>query len=430
MSGFSYRGGILHAEDVPLPSIAEAVGTPAYVYSTAVLTERFERFRRALSGLDATICYALKANDALAVVRTLSSLGAGADVVSEGELAIARAAGVPAQKIVFAGVGKSRGEMEAGLAAGILQFNVESLPELEALDALARAMGRKAPVALRVNPDVDARTHAKITTGKSENKFGIAIDEAMAAARRAADMPGIALDGLAVHIGSQLTEIEPFRSAFGKMVELTLALREAGLPMRRLDLGGGLGLAYAEEAPPTPEAYAAMVREVTRPLAGLPLLFEPGRHLVGEAGMLLTRVLYVKTGASRRFVIVDAGMNDLIRPTLYDAHHAILTVEEPGEDDHPERVDVVGPICESGDVLAEQRPLPPVPPGALLAIGTAGAYGSVMSSFYNARPPAAEVLVRGGRFAVIRPRATIAELIGRDRLPDWLVPPEALRSSG
>ena len=429
MSGFSYRAGILNAEDVPLPRIAEAVGTPAYIYSTAVLTERFERFRRALAGLDATICYALKANDALAVVRTLCERGAGADVVSEGELAIARAAGVPAQKIVFAGVGKSRREMEAGLAAGILQFNVESLPELEALNAVAGAMGRKAPVALRVNPDVDARTHAKITTGKSENKFGIAIDEAMAAARRAAVMPGIALEGLAVHIGSQLTEIEPFRAAFAKMVELALALKEDGLPLRRMDLGGGLGLAYAEEAPPTPEAYAAMVKEVTRPL-GLPLIFEPGRHLVGEAGMLLTRVLYVKAGASRRFVIVDAGMNDLIRPTLYDAHHAILPVEEAGEQVHPERVDVVGPICESGDVFAEQRPLPPVSSGALLAIGTAGAYGSVMSSFYNARPPAAEVLVKGGRFAVIRARATIAELLDRDRLPDWLVPPEALRSSG
>jgi diaminopimelate decarboxylase len=428
MSGFSYRRGILHAEDVPMPAIAEAVGTPAYVYSSAVLTERYERFRRALSGLDATICYALKANDALAVVRTLAELGAGADVVSEGELAIARAAGVPAQKIVFAGVGKSRAEMEAGIAAGILQFNVESLPELEALDATARAMGRTAPVALRINPDVDARTHAKITTGKSENKFGIPMDEALEAARRAAALPGIELVGLAVHIGSQLTDIEPFRAAFAKMVDLALAVRAAGMALKRLDLGGGLGLSYAEEAPPTPEAYAAMVKEVTRPV-GLPLLFEPGRHLVGEAGMLLTRVLYVKAGRSRRFVIVDAGMNDLIRPTLYDAHHAILPVEEPGEADHPERVDVVGPICESGDVFAEQRPLPPVSSGALLAIDTAGAYGSVMASYYNARPPAAEVMVKGDTFAVIRPRATIEEMIGRDRLPDWLAPPKPRRSS-
>jgi diaminopimelate decarboxylase len=413
---------------VPLPRIAEAVGTPLYVYSSGVLTERYERFRRALAGLDATICYALKANDALAVVRTLAELGAGADVVSEGELAIARAAGVPAQKIVFAGVGKSRAEMEAGIAAGILQFNVESLPELEALDQVARQMGRKAPVALRINPDVDARTHAKITTGKSENKFGIPIDEGLETARRAAALPGIELVGLAVHIGSQLTDIEPFRTAFAKMVELALTVRAAGLPLRRLDLGGGLGLSYAEEAPPTPEAYAAMVKEVTRPL-GLPLLFEPGRHLVGEAGMLLTRVLYVKAGKSRRFLILDAGMNDLIRPTLYDAHHAILPVEEPGEQAHPERVDVVGPICESGDVFAEQRPLPAVSSGALLAIGTAGAYGSVMASFYNARPPAAEVMVKGDRFAVIRPRATIEEMIGRDRLPEWLAPPKPARSS-
>jgi diaminopimelate decarboxylase len=428
MTGFSYRGGVLNAESVPLPRIAEAVGTPVYVYSSAVLAERYERFRRALSGLDATICYALKANDTLAVVRTLADLGAGADVVSEGELAIARAAGVPAQKTVFAGVGKSRAEMEAGIGAGILQFNVESLPELEALDQVARAMGRKAPVALRINPDVDARTHAKITTGKSENKFGVPIDEAMEAAQRAVACAGIDLAGLAVHIGSQLTDIEPFRAAFAKMVDLAMAVRAAGMPLKRLDLGGGLGLSYAGEAPPTPEAYAAMVKEVTRPL-GLPLLFEPGRHLVGEAGMLLTRVLYVKAGRSRRFVIVDAGMNDLIRPTLYDAHHAMLPVAEPGEEDHLERVDVVGPICESGDVFAEQRPLPPVSSGALLAIGTAGAYGSVMASYYNARPPAAEVMVKGDRFAVIRPRATIEEMIGRDRLPEWLAPPKRSRGS-
>jgi diaminopimelate decarboxylase len=428
MTGFSYRGGVLNAESVPLPRIAEAVGTPVYVYSSAVLAERYERFRRALSGLDATICYALKANDTLAVVRTLADLGAGADVVSEGELAIARAAGVPAQKTVFAGVGKSRAEMEAGIGAGILQFNVESLPELEALDQVARAMGRKAPVALRINPDVDARTHAKITTGKSENKFGVPIDEAMEAAQRAVACAGIDLAGLAVHIGSQLTDIEPFRAAFAKMVDLAMAVRAAGMPLKRLDLGGGLGLSYAGEAPPTPEAYAALGKEVTRPL-GLPLLFEPGRHLVGEAGMLLTRVLYVKAGRSRRFVIVDAGMNDLIRPTLYDAHHAMLPVAEPGEEDHLERVDVVGPICESGDVFAEQRPLPPVSSGALLAIGTAGAYGSVMASYYNARPPAAEVMVKGDRFAVIRPRATIEEMIGRDRLPEWLAPPKRSRGS-
>ena len=419
MSGFSYLDRVLHAEGVPLTRIAEAVGTPAYVYSSLVLTERLQRFQRALSGLDATICYALKANDNLAVVRTLTDLGAGADVVSAGELAIAQAAGVPAHRIVFAGVGKSRAEMEAALAAGILQFNVESVPELELLDSVARSMGRKAPVALRINPDVDARTHAKITTGKSENKFGIAFDEAIAAAERARAMPGIALAGLAVHIGSQLTEIEPFRAAFVRLVELALQLRARGVELQRLDLGGGLGLSYADEAPPTPEAYAAMAKEVTRPL-GLPLIFEPGRHLVGDAGILLTRVLYVKRGGSRRFVIVDAGMNDLIRPALYDAHHDVVPVHEPGEDSHPERIDLVGPICESADVFAEQRPLAPVEPGHLLAIGTAGAYGAVMSSAYNARPPAAEVMVREDRFAVIRPRLTIEEMISRDRLPDWI----------
>ena len=429
MSGFAYHAGALDAEGVPLSRIAEAVGTPVYIYSTSILRERFERFRRAVAGLDALICYALKANDTLAVVSFLGTLGAGADVVSAGELAIAKAAGVAPPKIVFAGVGKSRAEMEAGLAAGILQFNVESLPELESLDAVAQAMGRKAPVALRINPDVDARTHAKITTGKSENKFGIALDEAVEATRRARQMPGIDFTGLAVHIGSQLTDIEPFRRAFTKVVELALALKASGVPLKRLDLGGGLGLSYAQEAPPTPEAYARMVGEVTSPL-GLPLIFEPGRHLVGEAGLLLTRVLYVKQGASRRFVIVDAGMNDLIRPTLYDAYHAILPVKEPAEDASSERVDVVGPVCESGDIFAEQRPLPPIFGGDLLAIGSVGAYGSVMSSSYNARPPAAEVMVKDDCFEVIRPRASIEDLIARDRLPTWLAAPTTLRSRG
>jgi diaminopimelate decarboxylase len=429
MSGFAYHAGALHAEGVPLSRIAEAVGTPVYIYSASILRERFERFRRAVAGLDALICYALKANDTLAVVSFLGTLGAGADVVSAGELAIARAAGVAPQKIVFAGVGKSRAEMEAGLAAGILQFNVESLPELESLDAVAQAMGRKAPVALRINPDVDARTHAKITTGKSENKFGIALDEAVEATRRARQMPGIDFTGLAVHIGSQLTDIEPFRRAFTKVVELALALKASCVPLKRLDLGGGLGLSYAQEAPPTPEAYARMVGEVTSPL-GLPLIFEPGRHLVGEAGLLLTRVLYVKQGASRRFVIVDAGMNDLIRPTLYDAYHAILPVKEPAEDASSERVDVVGPVCESGDIFAEQRPLPPISAGDLLAIGSVGAYGSVMSSSYNARPPAAEVMVKDDCFEVIRPRASIEDLIARDRLPTWLAAPTTRRSRG
>jgi diaminopimelate decarboxylase len=429
MSGFAYHVGALDAEGVPLSRIAEAVGTPVYIYSTSILRERFERFRGAVAGLDALICYALKANDTLAVVSFLGTLGAGADVVSAGELAIAKAAGVAPQKIVFAGVGKSRAEMEAGLAAGILQFNVESLPELESLDAVAQAMGRKAPVALRINPDVDARTHAKITTGKSENKFGIALDEAVEATRRARQMPGIDFTGLAVHIGSQLTDIEPFRRAFTKVVELALALKASGVPLKRLDLGGGLGLSYAQEAPPTPEAYARMVGEVTSPL-GLPLIFEPGRHLVGEAGLLLTRVLYVKQGASRRFVIVDAGMNDLIRPTLYDAYHAILPVKEPAEDASSERVDVVGPVCESGDIFAEQRPLPPISAGDLLAIGSVGAYGSVMSSSYNARPPAAEVMVKDDCFEVIRPRASIEDLIARDRLPTWLAAPTTLRSRG
>ena len=429
MSGFAYHAGALDAEGVPLSRIAEAVGTPVYIYSTSILKERFERFRGAVAGLDGLICYALKANDTLAVVSFLGTLGAGADVVSAGELAIAKAAGVAPQKIVFAGVGKSRAEMEAGLAAGILQFNVESLPELESLDAVAQAMGRKAPVALRINPDVDARTHAKITTGKSENKFGIALDEAVEATRRARQMPGIDFTGLAVHIGSQLTDIEPFRRAFTKVVELALALKASGVPLKRLDLGGGLGLSYAQEAPPTPEAYARMVGEVTSPL-GLPLIFEPGRHLVGEAGLLLTRVLYVKQGASRRFVIVDAGMNDLIRPTLYDAYHAILPVKEPAEDASSERVDVVGPVCESGDIFAEQRPLPPISAGDLLAIGSVGAYGSVMSSSYNARPPAAEVMVKDDCFEVIRPRASIEDLIARDRLPTWLAAPTTLRSRG
>lgn len=416
---FAYRNGVMVAEQVELPRLAAEVGTPFYCYSSGALEGAYRAFAGALEGLDATVCYALKANSNQAVVRTLARLGAGADVVSEGELRLARAAGVPSRKTVFAGVGKTAAEMAFALQAEILQFNVESQAELALLNQVALDQGRKAPVALRVNPDVDAMTHEKISTGKAENKFGIDMAEAAAIAARAKDLPGIRLEGLAVHIGSQLTSLAPFRAAFGHLAGLFAELRAAGVPLRRLDLGGGLGISYQTGAAPDLAGYAAIVRKVT---AGLDaeLLFEPGRVLVGDAGLLVTRVLYVKDGSARRFVIVDAAMNDLLRPALYDAWHEIKPVAAAPEGADMEAVDVVGPICESSDTFARQRPLPPVAPGDLLAICSSGAYGAVMSSSYNSRPPAPEVLVRGTDHAVVRPRLDHAALIGQDRMPGWL----------
>ncbi|MHA1599376.1 MAG: diaminopimelate decarboxylase [Alphaproteobacteria bacterium] len=421
MTAFCYRAGALHAETVPLEVLAEAVGTPFYCYAATAIETAYTDFAGALSDLPATVCYALKANGNLAVVRTLARLGAGADVVSGGELQIALAAGVPAQKIVFAGVGKTAAEMAAGLDAGILQFNVESLPELELLSHVAHSKGVRAPIALRVNPDVDARTHQHISTGKAENKFGIDLDHVQSVIDRAAALPGLSVEGLAVHIGSQLTDIAPYRSAFTRLIDLYGSLRAAGVPLRRLDFGGGLGITYRDETPPDMAAYTGLVRELT---AGLEaeLVFEPGRFLVGNAGILVTRVLYVKDGTARRFIIVDAGMNDLIRPPLYDAWHEIMPVREPAANAAHSPVDVVGPVCESTDTFARQRDLPPLASGDLLAFGSAGAYSAVMASSYNCRPPAPEVLVRGGDYAVIRRRPDVAEMIARDTLPAWLEP--------
>lgn len=419
MTAFAYRDGVLCAESVPLEEIAAAVGTPAYVYSSADVETAYRDFAEALGDLPATICYAVKANGNLALIGTLGRLGAGADVVSEGELRRALAAGIPAEKIVFAGVGKTAGELAFALEQDILQFNVESLPELEALNRIALEKGRQAPVALRINPDVDAGTHAHISTGRSDHKFGIEIDQAAAIFARARDFAGISLEGIAVHIGSQLLDLAPYRAAFTRLAALYAEFRAAGYPLRRLDLGGGLGIVYRGEERPDLRAYAAIVREAT---AGLDaeLVFEPGRLLVGNAGVLLTRVIYLKEGSSRRYAIVDAAMNDLIRPMLYEAWHEILPAHAPVPGTEPAPVDIVGPICETTDTFARGRPLPPLAAGDLLTICSAGAYSAVMSSSYNARLPAPEVLVRGDRFAVVRPRLDHEAMIAQDRMPDWL----------
>ncbi|PWC32111.1 diaminopimelate decarboxylase [Azospirillum sp. TSO22-1] len=419
MNPFTYKDGVLHAEGVSLQAIAAEVGTPFYCYSTAALVANYRAYAGAFAGQDAGVCYALKANSNLAVVRTLAQQGAGADVVSEGEMRRALAAGVSADRIVFSGVGKTREEMRAALEAGIYQLNVESVPELEALSEVASSLGVEAPIAIRVNPDVDAKTHAKIATGKKENKFGIDWDHAREVYARAAALPGIKPLGIAVHIGSQLTDLAPFRAAFERVVELLHALRADGIDIQRLDLGGGIGIRYRDETPPDLNEYAGMVRSITGNL-GCHVTLEPGRALVGNAGILVSKVVYLKHGLARRFLIVDAAMNDLIRPSLYDAYHAIKPVAEPAPDVEPVTVDVVGPVCESGDTFALQRPLPPLAADDLVAFCSAGAYGAVMASTYNTRPLAPEVLVNGDAFAVIRPRPTIEDLLGMDRVPEWL----------
>jgi diaminopimelate decarboxylase len=421
MHHFDYKNGTLHAEQVDITRIAAEVGTPFYCYSTATLSRHYTVLADAFKGEQALICYAVKANSNQAVLATMARLGAGMDVVSEGELRRARAAGVPATKIIFAGVGKTRAEMAYALQEGILGFNVESEPELEALSEVAQSLGCTARIAIRVNPDVDAKTHAKISTGKSENKFGIPFLDAPRLYLRASRLPGIAVTGIHMHIGSQITDLAPFRGAFTLMRELVLDLRRLGLAIEHLDLGGGLGVPYRADQPepPPPSAYAALVRETLGDL-GLGYVLEPGRMIVGNAGILVARVIFSKVGADRTFTIVDGAMNDLIRPTLYEAHHEIWPVAESKRHLPAVMQDVVGPVCETGDYLALGRPLPPLACGDLIAVMTAGAYGAVMASTYNTRPLIPEVLVDGTRYAVVRPRPSLDELILLDKLPPWL----------
>lgn len=421
MNHFQYRDGVLHAEEIALPEIAEAVGTPFYCYSTATLTRHFRVFSEAFSDLDALVCYAMKANSNQAVLKTLGKLGAGADVVSEGELRRALAAGIPAGKIVFSGVGKTAREMDLALAEGILCFNVESEPELELLSARAVAAGKTAPVSLRINPDVDAKTHRKISTGKAENKFGIAWQRAEQVYARAASLPGIKIAGIDMHIGSQITDLQPFDDAFALLAQLVDTLRTNGHAIEHVDLGGGLGVPYQTDnnPPPLPDAYAQIVRKHVGKL-GLKVIFEPGRMIAGNAGILVSQVIYLKEGDARNFLIVDAAMNDLVRPTLYDAFHDIRPVIQAEPDGKRMRVDVVGPVCETGDYLGLDRDLPRMQVGDLIAVGTAGAYGAVQAGTYNSRLLVPEVLVNGDQFHVVRPRGTYEELIGLDSLPDWL----------
>jgi len=417
MDHFDYKDGIYHAEGVALDRIAAEVGTPFYCYSTATLTRHFNVFREHFADLKPKICYAVKANGNLAVLKTLAKLGAGADVVSEGEIRVALAAGIKPGDIVFSGIGKTEAEMKFALEQDIFQFNVESEPELELLDAVAQAAGKRARIAIRVNPDVDPKTHAKISTGQKETKFGISMKHALPVYKRAASMKGIQVQSVSVHIGSQLTQLEPFAEAFARVRGFVEELRANGIAIPTLDLGGGLGIPYGKEAPPLPEAYSQIVREQVGAL-GCQLVFEPGRVLVGNAGILVSRVLYVKHSENRIFVVVDAGMNDLMRPTLYSAYHEILPVVQTKVS--PVHVDVVGPVCETGDIFAEQRELPLPKAGDLIAFRSAGAYGSSMAGTYNARPLLAEVMVNGDAFAVIRKRQTYEELLARDELPGWL----------
>jgi diaminopimelate decarboxylase len=421
MHHFAYRGGVLHAEAVDLNAIADAIGTPFYCYSSATIERHYKVFAGAFADVDALVCYALKANSNQAVVATLAKLGAGADVVSEGELLRARQAGVPAGKIMFSGVGKTAHELALAVDENILCVNVESEPELELLAAIAAAKGRTVDISIRVNPDVDPKTHAKIATGKAENKFGIPISRARAVYARAAKLKGVRVIGVDMHIGSQIIELDPFRDAFALLADFVGVLRADGHNIGHVDLGGGLGVPYREdnEPPPDPDAYAAIVKRATAGL-GCKLIFEPGRLIVGNAGILVTRVLYVKRGEAKTFIIVDAGMNDLVRPTLYDAHHDIRAVRESAPGARRITADVVGPVCESGDYLALGRSLVEPQAGDLLAVMTAGAYGATQSGTYNSRPLIPEVLVRNDEYAVVRPRQTAAELIALDRLPPWL----------
>ena len=421
MHHFDYRSGVLHAEGVDLTTLADAVGTPFYCYSSATIERHYKVFAGAFADVDALVCYAMKANSNQAVIATLAKLGAGADVVSGGELLRARAAGVPPDKIMFSGVGKTADELTLAVEQNILCVNVESEPELELLASIAAAKGRAVDISIRVNPDVDPKTHAKIATGKSENKFGIPISRAREVYAHAAKLKGVRVIGVDMHIGSQIIELDPFGDAFALLADFVTTLRADGHTISHIDLGGGLGIPYREdnEPPPDPDAYAAIVKRATQNL-NCKLIFEPGRLIVGNAGILVTRVLYVKHSESKTFVIIDAGMNDLIRPTLYEAYHDIRPVRQAPAGAPRITADVVGPVCESGDFLALDRSMVAPRPGDLLAVMTAGAYGATQSGTYNSRPLIPEVLVRKDEWALVRPRVTAADLIAMDRLPNWL----------
>ncbi len=423
MHHFAYRGGILHAEDVNLVTLAGIVGTPFYCYATATIERHYQVFADAFADVDALVCYSLKANSNQAVIGTLARLGAGADVVSEGELLRALAAGIPADRIVFSGVGKTARELALAVDREIFCVNAESEAEIELLAAIAAGKGRTVDISVRVNPDIDARTHAKISTGKAENKFGIPLSRAREVYARAAKLPGVRVAGVDMHIGSQIVELDPFGNAFVLLADFVRTLRADGHTISHIDLGGGLGIPYRQDnkPPPEPAAYAAIVKAATAGL-GCRLIFEPGRLIVGNAGVLVTRVLYIKRSEAKTFVIIDAGMNDLVRPTLYDAHHEVIPVREAAPGGERIIADVVGPVCESGDYLALERSLPLPHTGDLLSVMSAGAYGAVQAGTYNSRPLIPEVLVRKGEWAIVRPRVAAEELIALDRLPPWLAP--------
>ena len=421
MNHFHYIDGILHAENVPIPEIAAEVGTPFYCYSTATLTRHYTVFADAFADIDAKICYAMKANSNQAVLTTLAKLGCGADVVSAGELNRALAAGMPADKIMFSGVGKTKAEMMAALEAGIFCFNVESVPELRQLSAVATEMGKIAPVSLRINPDVDAETHAKISTGKAGDKFGIPREDATKVYALAASLPGLKVSGIDMHIGSQIEKLEPFDKAFARLRELIGELRTQGHDIDHVDVGGGLGIPYKNDnsPPPEPEAYAQIVKKHVKEL-DCEVAFEPGRMIAGNAGILVGEVIYIKPSGEKTFIIADTAMNDLIRPTLYEAWHEIRPVEEAILSEAPIKGDLVGPVCETGDFIAKDRNLPALKAGDLFAVGSAGAYGAVQAGTYNTRALVPEVLVNGNEFHVIRPRQSVEELIAMDSLPNWL----------
>jgi len=421
MHHFEYVDGLLQAEDLAVSDLAATVGTPFYCYSSATLSRHYQVFSDAFNGMDSIVCYSVKANSNIAVLRTLANLGSGADIVSVGELLGAQKAGIPAERIVFSGVGKTAAEMRVAIAAGVLQFNVESEPELNLLNEVACDMGVQAPVALRINPDVDAGTHEKISTGRSENKFGLPWTEAREIYRRAASLPGIEVTGVDVHIGSQLIDLTPLEKAFTRLAELVVMLREDGHNIHRIDLGGGLGIPYHPDdpEPPHPTEYAAMVQRTVGPL-GCQIVLEPGRLIAGNSGILVTKVIYVKKAGEKTFVILDGAMNDLARPSLYGAYHHILPVREPAEDAPEEMIDFVGPICESGDTFATSRASAPLEQGDLVAIMSAGAYGAVMASSYNTRPLTPEVLVSEDKFAVIRSRPDYEEMLSHEHIPNWV----------